>query len=122
MARDTKKGAMIWRVALVLSALIVAGVSTAMAGLKVRDYVLSDPRFTLPRDHARALSVDGLQYAPRAKVQRIFTADFENSIFAIPIDERRRRLLAIDWVEDASVSRIWPNRLVVRIRERKPVA
>ncbi len=30
--------------------------------------------------------------------------------------------MAIDWVEDASVSRIWPDRLVVRIRERTPVA
>jgi cell division protein FtsQ len=31
-------------------------------------------------------------------------------------------LLAIDWIEDASVSRVWPDRLVVRIRERIPVA
>ena len=28
----------------------------------------------------------------------------------------------IDWVEDASVMRIWPDRLTVEIHERKPVA
>ena len=44
------------------------------------------------------------------------------SIFAVPLDERRRRLLAVDWVEDAAVSRVWPNRLLVRITERQPVA
>jgi cell division protein FtsQ len=55
-------------------------------------------------------------------VARVFAADFEHSIFAAPLAERRRRLLAVDWVEDAAVSRIWPDRLVVRIRERKPVA
>ena len=55
-------------------------------------------------------------------MQRVFAADFERSIFSVPLAERRRRLLAIDWVEDASVSRVWPDRLVVRIRERKPVA
>ena len=44
------------------------------------------------------------------------------SIYLMPLAERRRRLLAIDWVEDASVSRIWPNRILVRITERKPVA
>ena len=55
-------------------------------------------------------------------MQRVFTGDFDHSIFSIPLAERRRRLLAIDWVEDASVSRIWPDRLMVRIRERKPVA
>ena len=38
----------------------------------------------------------------------------------MPLAERRRRLLAIDWVEDASVSRLWPNRVLVRITERKP--
>ena len=55
-------------------------------------------------------------------MQRVFAADFDRSIFSVPLAERRRRLLAIDWVEDASVSRIWPDRLLIRIRERKPVA
>ncbi len=36
--------------------------------------------------------------------------------------ERRRRLLAIDWVEEASIARLWPNRLLVHVKERKPVA
>jgi len=31
-------------------------------------------------------------------------------------------LLAVDWVEDASIARIWPNQVAVRIQERKPVA
>jgi cell division protein FtsQ len=55
-------------------------------------------------------------------VQRVFAGDFDRSIFSVPLAERRRRLLAIDWVEDASVSRVWPDRLVIRIRERRPVA
>jgi cell division protein FtsQ len=28
----------------------------------------------------------------------------------------------VDWVEDASIARIWPNRVSVRIKERTPVA
>ncbi len=39
-----------------------------------------------------------------------------------PLAERRRSLLGIDWVRDATVSRLWPDRLAVRIVERKPVA
>src|ERR1051326_7487045 len=105
-----------------LAALAAAGVSTAVAGLKVREFALNDPQFTLSRDRKGALEIHGLQYASGAKVARAFAADFGHSIFAIPLDERRRRLLAVDWVEDASVSRIWPDRLIVRIRERKPVA
>jgi cell division protein FtsQ len=93
-----------------------------MGALKVSHFVSSDPEFTLSRERKDALQIEGLKYAPRARILRVFTPDFGRSIFTTPLEERRRNLLDIDWVEDASVSRIWPDRLVVRIRERKPVA
>jgi len=111
-----------WRLLFGLLVLAGVGVSTAVAGYKVSLYVASDPQFTLSRDRKDSLTLFGLKYAARPKVLRIFATDFDHSIFSVPLAERRRRLLAIDWVEDASVSRIWPDRLVVRIRERKPVA
>lgn len=124
MPKETKKstGGIRWRFWLGWAALSAAGVSTAIAGLKIRDFALSDPQFTFSRDRAQALQIDGLQYASRSKVNRVFAPDFEHSIFAIPLAERRRRLLAVDWVDDASISRIWPDRVIVQIRERKPVA
>lgn len=97
-------------------------VSTAWAARAAHRYVLSDAQFILSSDDRHALTIDGARYASRAKVLRIFAGDYGRSIFAVPLEERRRRLLAIDWVEDASVSRIWPNRLVVRVTERTPVA
>jgi cell division protein FtsQ len=96
--------------------------SAAAAALQVRRYALYDPQFLLSHENREALTIEGLSYASRSKVQRVFSEDFGRSIFSIPLAERRRRLLAIDWVEDASVSRIWPDRLVVRLRERTPVA
>ena len=124
MAREAKKivRGFNWRLWLVVVALGVAGVSTAAAGFKVRQYVLTDPQFMLSSNRPDALAVEGLNYTPQIKVLRVFILDFDHSIFSISLAERRRRLLAIDWVEDASVSRIWPDRLLVRIRERKPVA
>ena len=111
-----------WRLTFGILAVGVAGVSTAVAGYRVSLYATSDPRFTLSHDRKDALTILGLTYASRSKVQRVFAADFDRSVFSVPLDERRRRLLAIDWVADASVSRVWPDRLVIRIRERKPVA
>jgi cell division protein FtsQ len=124
MARESKKASdgINWRLLLGLTGLGVVCVSTAMAGYRVRQYVFTDPQFTLSHDRKDALTIQGLNYASRSKVQRIFTTDFDRSVFAVPLAERRRRLLAIDWVEDASISRIWPDRLVVHITERKPVA
>src|ERR1019366_201096 len=122
MARATPKTAGFrWRLWLLLAALAVVGVSSAMAALKVRQFVVTDSRFALSHD-AQSLTITGLQYTPRSKVLRVFAGDFDHSIFSTPLEERRRRLLAIDWVEEASVSRIWPDRLLVRIRERQPVA
>jgi cell division protein FtsQ len=128
MARDTKKMKAVrpagarWRLWGGLLLLGVLGVSTAMGAFRVRHIALTDPQFRLSRSHQDSLTLQGIRYASRWKVQRVFASDFEHSVFSVPLAERRRRLLAIDWVEDATVSRLWPDRLVVTIRERKPVA
>jgi cell division protein FtsQ len=124
MAREPKKqpARFNWRLTFAILALGAIGVSTAVAGYKVGHYAISDPQFTLSHERKDAITILGLTYASRAKVQRVFAADFDHSIFSVPLAERRRRLLAVDWVEDASVSRVWPDRLVIRIRERQPVA
>lgn len=124
MAREKKSSSrgIRWRLWLGGGVIIVVAGSTALAAAKVRAHVLSDPTYLFSRDNKQALAIQGMVYTPRSKVMRVFADDFGRSVFAIPLDERRRRLLAIDWVEDAAVSRIWPDRLIVRLRERKPVA
>jgi len=122
MARESKRKRFPWRWVFGAAVLALLGVSASMAAQRVRHFVTTDPQFTLSRDHRNALMFEGLRYASRAKVLRVFAPDFGRSIFLTPLAARRRELLAIDWVEDASVSRIWPDRLVARIHERQPVA
>jgi cell division protein FtsQ len=121
MAKKVSRG-FNWRLWVVVAALGGACVSTAVAGFRVRQYALTDSQFVLSRYRWDALMIQGLNYASQTKVQRVFLLDFDHSVFSVPLAERRRRLLAIDWVEEASVSRVWPDRLLVRIRERTPVA
>jgi len=110
-----------WKFVVYLSfwILILAGV--AFAAKEVRQFVMTDPHFTVEASDL-GITYEGIQYAPLARVKQVFASDLGLSAFHVPLDERRRRLLAIDWVQDASLTRLWPNRLVVRIRERKPVA
>ena len=122
MAKEVKARRINWQLTFSLVGLALITASAAMGALKVRHFVSSDPQFNLSRDRADAIQIDGLKYTSRAKIRRVFAADFERSIFTAPLEQRRRQLLDIDWVEDASVSRLWPDRLVVRIRERRPVA
>ena len=111
-----------WRLWLSLALACAVCAFAIAVSIAVRDFVCRDPRFALSREHDDSLLVAGLQYASPEKVQEVFAGDFGRGIATVPLAERRRRLLAIDWVEDASVSRVWPDRLVVRVRERTPVA
>jgi len=128
MARESKSKAIPWprripwRLVAGVAAVGVVSAAVAVAAIRVRRLALTDAEFVLSRDRQDALTVQGFRYASRGKILRIFAPDFDRSIFAASLAERRRQLLAIDWVEDATVSRVWPNQLLVRIRERKPVA
>ena len=113
MAREKARPAFRWRLWAIVLAWCAVFLSSALAARKTHQYLLTDPQFTFSSEQRGSLAVEGTVYASRARLSRVF---------AVPLAERRRRLLAVDWVEDASVSRLWPNRLLVRITERKPVA
>jgi len=115
------------RIALILAALLIGALLAALGLYQLDLFLASDPRFALPGsaldpEDNPAFRVEGVLHASRAEVNRVFAEDFGRSVYLIPLAERRRALLAVDWVRDASVSRRWPNRLAVRIVERTPVA
>jgi cell division protein FtsQ len=122
MAREPKRTGIRWRLWLGVALAAIASAGVAAAGLRTVAYVMTDPRFLLSATGQDAVSIEGLVFADGARVRGVFAGDLGRSVFAVPLAERRRRILGIDWVADAAVSRVWPNRLLVRIRERKPVA
>jgi cell division protein FtsQ len=103
---------------------IAAGV--AWGSKEVNWFLLRDARFQLAcadsEPSCANLEIRGIVYANRARIQNVFTLDFGGSVFNIPLAERRRRLLAVDWVSTASISRVWPNKIVVTVTERHPAA
>jgi cell division protein FtsQ len=97
------------------------------AGLEIEHILVNDTRFLLesapePGVASRGFLVEGVRYASESQIADVFRRDFGRSIYLCPIRERRLALMGIDWIKEASVSRIWPNRLYVRIVERTPVA
>jgi cell division protein FtsQ len=113
---------------LALRAIVWLGVAAGLAwGAKeANSFLLSDSRFavecTADRAACAALEIQGAVYTDKQRIQSVFAPDFGLSAFHVPLAERRRHLLAVDWVDTASVSRVWPNRIVVAIAERRPVA
>jgi cell division protein FtsQ len=108
-----------WRLVFTIAAWTTVAASAAVAAMEVKNFVMTDSHFALPNS---GITFQGLRYASRSRVLQAFSSDFGRSAFHLPLAERRRRLLAVDWVEDASLTRVWPNRLIVRVQERKPMA
>ncbi len=103
-----------------LGVAVFAGIVALFAvAYQIDEFLASNPHFLLP---ASGIEIEGLQYTARADVERVFARDVGRSVYLMPLAERRNRLLAIDWVRDATISRHWPNRIAVRIAERAPVA
>jgi cell division protein FtsQ len=68
------------------------------------------------------VEIAGVKNASRAHVMEVAGADIGRNIFFVPLDERKKQLEQIPWVEEASVMRLLPNRIAVTIHERTPVA
>ena len=98
----------------------------AWSSVEVHSFMLHDPRFALQCDPAgvacAGLEVHGAVHSNMARIKAVFAHDAGQSVFDIPLAERRRHLLAVDWVREASVMRVWPNRISVTVAERVPVA
>jgi cell division protein FtsQ len=94
---------------------------------RFEQFLIRDPRFFLPgpADYGQEspnIELHGVQYASRARILRLFDDDYGRSIDLVPLAARRKALLEVSWVRDASILRVWPDRLVVTVHERQPVA
>jgi len=113
----------------VLPLLAISFVSlTVLVGLqRLERMLIHDSRFvlrqgSLPGESSPDLRITGLNRATASQVRRVFEEDEGRSVYLLPLAERQNRLAAIPWIRQASVSRIWPNRVEVRVRERTPEA
>ena len=123
---DPKKPKINWRLILRISVWSAICAGVAFGGIEVHSFMLRDQRFAFqcaPRAKACAgLEIHGAVHSNMARIRAVFADDAGKSVFDIPLDERRRHLLAVDWVREASVMRVWPDHIVNTIEERVPVA
>lgn len=116
-------------VALIVAFFLVVFLAALALAYQVDTFLATDARFllgTLQQDGelnpGSPLELAGVEHTPIADILGVFERDSGRSLYLLPLARRREELRAIDWVRDASVSRIWPNRLRVVIVERTPVA
>lgn len=99
-----------------LTALVVVGGAAAV----LYRYGANSWRFRIESgDH---IQVAGTQNVSRVQAMEIFGGDIGRNVFFVPLEERKKQLEEIPWVQSATVMRLLPNRIRVEVKERTPVA
>jgi cell division protein FtsQ len=109
----------IGRVFLGLGCLAVMGTFTAGV-VAAKTYLGRDSRFRIAG--AGNIEATGLTQVSRAEMLPVFGEDIGRNIFFVPLNQRRKELEAIPWVQRATVMRLLPNQIRVSVVERQPVA
>lgn len=107
------------RVVLLVCVLVVLGGFTA-AVMAFRTSLERDPRFRIAG--AADIQATGLTEVSRSEMLPVFGEDIGRNVFFVPLDERRKQLESIPWIERATVMRVLPDQIRVNVVERQPVA
>ena len=92
----------------------------SLAGSAVYSYGARNWRFRI--NSSDDIEISGTHNVPHAQIMEVLGGDIGRNIFFIPLGGRKAQLEKIPWIESANVMRFVPNRLVVEIHERTPVA
>ncbi len=87
------------------------------AGYRAYVYLLEDPWF-----RANEVEVEGIQKISRETVLSLIELEGMPSLFTLRLREVTKRLERHPWVEQVKVRKVFPNKISIRIEERKPIA
>src|SRR5512143_673148 len=107
------------RLKIAILALIVVGVLGTIAAY-LYAYGMHSWRFRI--DSSDNIQIAGNKHVSRSQILQVMGGDIGRNIYFVPLDERRKTLEQVPWVQSASVMRLLPNHLRVNIQERTTVA
>ena len=118
-----RKGSVTRKTANRLRIIVIAATALAIFGgvtLGLYRYATTSWRFRI--ESSDDIETAGLHNVSRAQVMEVMGADIGRNIFKVSLDDRRKQLEEIPWVESATLMRLLPAKLRINIVERKPVA
>jgi len=102
-----------------IGAAILAFVVLVSLLASFRSYLLRAPKFAIG-----IKEIQGLRHLSEGqvllKLKEIEEQD--RSLFALDLDALRRSVERLPWVKAATVRRVWPDRLMIQVTERVPIA
>jgi len=105
----------IWKWFVLVSAVVVL-VIVGYAGYTVMRYMRTSPRFAV-----RTVSVTGLNRVEEGHVLRQAGVKGSANVFSVDLEAARERVEGLKWVRFATVQRVLPDTIAIKIVERTPV-
>lgn len=118
-----RRGALPRRTASKVKLALQIGAVVAVVGLlwtALDRYATESWRFRL--DSSDNITIAGTNNVSRSQVLEVMASDIDRNIFFVPLEQRKKQLEQIPWVQSASLMRLLPNRLKIVIAERTPIA
>jgi cell division protein FtsQ len=69
-----------------------------------------------------AMKIDGNRMASKEQITVLSKVDIHSNLLAINMDQIKSLLESHPWIAGAEITRDWPNRLLITVKEKKPVA
>ncbi|MEO1693778.1 MAG: FtsQ-type POTRA domain-containing protein [Pseudomonadota bacterium] len=70
----------------------------------------------------RQIELTGYRHTDPVHALNVITRDGEQSVLGLGFAGTQQALLQLPWVASATIKRVWPDRLVIDLQERAPVA
>ena len=80
-------------------------------------HLLGDPYFRV-----REIEVEGGRKIPKETLLSLTVIEGMPNLFSVKLKEVTRRLETHPWIEQVRAGKVFPNRILIQIEERKPVA
>jgi cell division protein FtsQ len=110
----------VWGRVAAASGLVLLLALAAGIFLTGRHFFRHDPRFLIASSDD--IQIEGNTHISRAQLLSVFGGDVERNVFSVPLAERQADLDDLPWVQHATVMRLMPDQLRIRVTERTPVA
>ena len=104
--------------ALPLTVVVVFSAVLVVAVVVAKQY-LSNPR-NLP---VKTMAIKGkFRHLDRDNLRRVMSRAIDGGFFTTDIQRIRQAGLSLPWVDDVSITRVWPDQLIMEVTEQQPVA
>lgn len=86
-------------------------------------YFAADPLTKILERPLKSVAVEGqFQFLPKDRAMELIQAEIDGDFIHLNLERLKTVLLTDPWVEHVYLSRRWPDTLVVKIAEQKPIA